>query len=177
MNKKNNNQNLISETNMQNKKVTLNTNMGDIVLELYLDESPKTVENFVKLAEAGFYDGTKFHRVIKDFMIQGGDPLTRDDSKRNFWGTGGPGYVFEDEKNNVLLVEGVIAMANAGPNTNGSQFFIITAPETSWLQGKHTGFGKVIEGFDIVMKIQDVDTQKPSDQPLENIILEKVIVE
>lgn len=164
-----------TQIDMTNKIVILETNLGNITIELLPDEAPKTVENFIKLAEAGFYDNTKFHRVIKDFMIQGGDPLSKDDSKRNIWGTGGPGYKFDDEINNVELVQGVIAMANSGPNTNGSQFFIITAPETPWLQGKHTGFGRVIEGLDVVMKIQGTETQV-SDRPVQDVILQTVVV-
>ncbi|HMO78561.1 MAG TPA: peptidylprolyl isomerase [Candidatus Paceibacterota bacterium] len=162
---------------MENIKATLKTNLGEIVLELYPNKAPKTVDNFVTLAKSGFYDGTRFHRVIKDFMIQGGDPLSKDISKIDFWGTGGPDYVFEDEKNNVRLVEGVIAMANRGPNTNGSQFFIITAPQTDYLFGKHTGFGKVVEGMDIVFKISSVQTLTQNDRPIEDVVLEKIIIE
>jgi cyclophilin family peptidyl-prolyl cis-trans isomerase len=162
--------------NMENKIVTLKTNLGDIKIELFAAEAPQTVNNFIKLAESDFYNRTKFHRVIKDFMIQGGDPLSKEESQKNFWGTGGPGYVFDDEVNNVNLVQGVIAMANAGPNTNGSQFFIITANETPWLQGKHTGFGTVIEGMDVVMNIQDVETEGP-DRPVEDIIINSVVIE
>ena len=122
-------------------------------------DAPKTTENFVKLAKEGFYDGTKFHRVIKGFMIQGGDPQTKDDALMARWGTGGPGYKFEDEihgqnRNDV----GTIAMANSGPNTNGSQFFINTAPN-NFLDAKHTVFGKVIQGMDVVNAIQDVETR------------------
>jgi cyclophilin family peptidyl-prolyl cis-trans isomerase len=168
-----NNQNTLEQNNGETILAKLNTNLGLVELELYPEEAPKTVDNFVKLSKDGFYDGTKFHRVIKDFMIQGGDPLSKDESQRQFWGTGGPGYTFEDEINNVDLVEGVIAMANAGPNTNGSQFFIITAPATPWLQGKHTGFGKVVSGMDIVKKIEDTETG-PSDQPTEDIEITSV---
>ncbi len=162
--------------NMENKIVTLKTNLGDIKIELFAAEAPETVANFIKLAESDFYNETKFHRVIKDFMIQGGDPLSKEVAQKNFWGTGGPGYVFDDEINNVNLVQGVIAMANAGPNTNGSQFFIITAPETTWLQGKHTGFGKVIEGMDVLMKIQDIETEGP-DRPIEDIVINSIVIE
>src|SRR3989338_7499337 len=138
------------------QQVILHTNLGDITLELFTDQAPKTVANFVKLARSGFYNGTLFHRVITNFMIQGGDPLTKHFSKDwSVHGTGGPGYRFEDEPNDVKLVHGVLAMANSGPNTNGSQFFIITAPATDWLQGKHTGFGKVITGMDVVTKIEN----------------------
>lgn len=145
--------------------VTLKTTMGDISVELYGKDAPKTVENFVKLAKEGFYTGTRFHRVIKDFMIQGGDPLSKDDTKGNMWGTGGPGYKFEDEINAHKLVKGVIAMANAGPNTNGSQFFIVTADSTPWLDGKHTVFGRVVGGMDNVIAINNVQTV-PGDRPV-----------
>lgn len=143
----------------------LHTNMGDITFELYRDASPKTVNNFLNLAEKGFYDGVIFHRVIKDFMIQGGDP--------DGIGTGGPGYKFEDEFNDKPLVRGSLAMANAGPNTNGSQFFIVTAPETSWLDGKHTNFGEVTDGMDVVLAIENVQTA-PGDRPLESIVIESI---
>lgn len=166
----------INEQVTENVIVTLKTNEGDIKLKLDPSEAPKTVENFVKLAKEGLYDGTRFHRIIKDFMIQGGDPLSKDESKRDYWGTGGPGYMFDDEVNNIALVNGVIAMANSGPNTNGSQFFIITAEATPWLQGMHTGFGKVIEGADIILKIGEVDTS-PSDQPINDILIQSVIIE
>src|SRR4249920_2999700 len=121
---------------------TLHTNHGAIALELYPEDAPKTVENFLKLARDGFYEGVIFHRVIPDFMIQGGDPTGT--------GRGGPGYQFEDEFNDRKVVRGALAMANAGPNTNGSQFFIVTADAASWLDGKHTVFGKVTQGMDIV---------------------------
>jgi cyclophilin family peptidyl-prolyl cis-trans isomerase len=118
------------------------TSAGEIRLELWPDKAPQTVGNFVGLARAGFYDGTVFHRVIADFMIQGGCPQGT--------GTGGPGYTFADEINDEKLVGGVLAMANAGPNTNGSQFFIVTATATPWLDGAHTGFGRVVGGQDVV---------------------------
>lgn len=152
------------------------TNMGVIELELYPKEAPLAVKNFIKLATEGFYDGTRFHRVIRDFMIQGGDPLSKDLSMRARWGTGGPGYTFADEpKSSVKLVRGVLAMANAGPNTNGSQFFIITTKETPWLQGKHTGFGKVISGMDVVDKIVNAPTG-PGDQPVQDAIIQKITI-
>ena len=144
-------------------KATIKTSMGDIVVKLYADDSPKTVDNFAKLANEGFYNGTKFHRVIKDFMIQGGDPNSKTDNT-NSWGTGGPGYQFADEFNTHKLVKGSLAMANSGPNTNGSQFFIVTADATSWLDGKHTNFGEVIEGMDIVDAIGNVETDR-MDRP------------
>jgi len=155
---------------------TFKTNMGDIKIELFWNKAPATALNFVKLAETGFYDGTRFHRVIKDFMIQGGDPLSKDLSMRARWGTGGPGYTFKDEQNDENLVRGIVAMANSGPDTNGSQFFIVTAPETPWLNGKHTPFAKVLKGLDVVMKIQDVETGQ-ADQPVNDVIIEKVILE
>src|SRR3989338_5039473 len=126
-------------TQPQTTRAYISTNFGVIVIELFPDAAPKTVENFIKLAESGFYNGTKFHRVIKDFMIQGGDPNSKDDDWAND-GTGGPGYAFEDEFNEHKVVRGVLAMANSGPNTNGSQFFVVTATATPWLDGKHTVF-------------------------------------
>ena len=157
-------------------QVIFHTNMGDITLELYHDKAPQTVDNFLKLAKQGFYDGTLFHRVIPNFMIQGGDPLTKQfptDWSRH--GTGGPGYTFADEPNDIKLVRGVLAMANAGPNTNGSQFFIITAPATDWLQGKHTAFGKVIAGMEVVDKIEQVKRNE-NDHPLEDVKIVSVEV-
>jgi len=153
--------------------VELETNKGKIKLELYPDAAPKTVENFIKLALAGFYDGTLFHRVIKDFMIQGGDPTTKENPKD--WsrhGTGGPGYTFADEINDLKVERGLLAMANAGPNTNGSQFFIVTAAAALWLDGKHTVFGRVIEGMETVATIENSPTDKTrGDHPLEDIVL------
>ena len=153
----------------------MQTNFGEIKLELYSSDAPKTVENFVKLARSGFYNGTKFHRVIKGFMIQGGDPLSKDDSLKSRWGTGGPGYTFADEihpnnHNNV----GTIAMANAGPNTNGSQFFINTN-NNNFLDTKYTVFGKVIEGMDVVRKIENVPTENP-DRPINDVVIESIKV-
>jgi cyclophilin family peptidyl-prolyl cis-trans isomerase len=136
----------------------IETNTGDIQLELWPDKAPQTVGNFVGLARQGFYDGTTFHRVIRDFMIQGGCPLGT--------GTGGPGYTFKDEINDEKLVAGVLAMANAGPNTNGSQFFIITAPATPWLDGAHTGFGRVIGGQEVVDALGTTPTGR-GDRPRE----------
>lgn len=158
-------------------KATMKTNMGDIVFELYGDKAPKTVSSFVGLANSGFYNGTKFHRVIKDFMIQGGDP----NSKLEDWSThgmGGPGYQFEDEINDILLTEGVLAMANAGPNTNGSQFFIVTAESTPWLDGGHTAFGRVISGMDVVRAIENTETDKArGDHPINDIVVQEVVIE
>jgi cyclophilin family peptidyl-prolyl cis-trans isomerase len=159
-----------------NPKVVMHTNLGDVTLELFRDKAPKTVDNFVKLSRQGFYDGTLFHRVIKGFMIQGGDPNTKTDPKNwQIHGTGGPGYQFADEINDQPLVRGILAMANAGPNTNGSQFFIITAPATDWLNGKHTPFGKVIAGMEVVDKIEQVKVNEVA-HPLEDVVVEKVEV-
>jgi cyclophilin family peptidyl-prolyl cis-trans isomerase len=144
---------------------TLHTNHGAIAVELFDDDAPKTVENFRKLAGEGFYDGVIFHRVIPDFMIQGGDPTGT--------GTGGPGYSFEDEFNDHKVERGALAMANAGPNTNGSQFFIVTTDAAPWLDGKHTVFGKVSEGMDVVDTISGVDTDS-SDKPQEAVTIERV---
>jgi peptidyl-prolyl cis-trans isomerase B (cyclophilin B) len=144
---------------------TMHTNHGPIGLELFSEDAPKTVENFEKLARDGFYDGLAFHRVIPDFMIQGGCP--RGD------GTGGPGYTFEDEFNSNKVVRGALAMANAGPNTNGSQFFIVTTKEASWLDGKHTVFGQVTEGMDVVDRISALP-RDANDKPREPATIERV---
>jgi peptidyl-prolyl cis-trans isomerase B (cyclophilin B) len=145
----------------------LHTNHGPIELEFFDDDAPKTVENFRKLASNGFYDGVIFHRVINDFMIQGGDPTGT--------GTGGPGYEFEDEFNEHKIVRGALAMANAGPNTNGSQFFIVTTDEAPWLDGKHTVFGRVTGGMDAVDSIESTETDA-SDRPLADARIERVEV-
>jgi peptidyl-prolyl cis-trans isomerase B (cyclophilin B) len=144
---------------------TMHTSEGDLTLELFDADAPKTVENFRKLAEDGFYDGLIFHRVIRGFMVQGGCPQGT--------GTGGPGYTFEDEINGHKVVRGALAMANAGPNTNGSQFFIVTADEAPWLDGKHTVFGEVTAGMDVVDKIESTPTDG-SDRPSEPIGIESV---
>ena len=146
-------------------QATLQTNAGPIVIELHDDDAPKTVENFRKLAGDGFYDGLVFHRVIPDFMIQGGCPEGT--------GTGGPGYTFEDEFNDHKVVRGALAMANAGPNTNGSQFFIVTTEAASWLDGKHTVFGKVVEGMDAVDAIEAAPTGA-GDTPVEPQTIDRV---
>jgi peptidyl-prolyl cis-trans isomerase B (cyclophilin B) len=138
----------------------MQTTAGSIDFTLFDEDAPKTVENFRKLASDGYYDGLTFHRVIKDFMIQGGCPLGT--------GTGGPGYTFEDEINDHKIVRGALAMANAGPNTNGSQFFIVTAEACPWLDGKHTVFGQVSSGFDIVDALEGVATDG-RDRPIEPI--------
>ncbi len=157
-------------------KATFKTSMGDFTVKFYKEESPKTVANFVNLAEDGFYDGVKFHRVIKDFMIQAGDPQSKDDSLKSRWGTGGPGYKFADEFNDKKLVQGSLAMANAGPDTNGSQFFIVTAKSTPWLDGKHTNFGYVVDGMDVVMAINSVATEGP-DRPVEPVVINSIELE
>jgi cyclophilin family peptidyl-prolyl cis-trans isomerase len=144
---------------------TLQTNHGPIAVELYPDDAPKTVDNFVKLARDGFYDGLIFHRVIPDFMIQGGDPTGT--------GSGGPGYSFEDEFNQHKVERGALAMANAGPNTNGSQFFVVTADSCPWLDGKHTVFGKVTSGMDVVDTISELPSDA-RDKPNEDAIIERV---
>jgi cyclophilin family peptidyl-prolyl cis-trans isomerase len=144
---------------------TLHTNHGAIELELHSDDAPKTAANFKKLAADGFYDGVIFHRVIPDFMIQGGDPTGT--------GTGGPGYSFEDEFNQHKVVRGALAMANAGPNTNGSQFFIVTTEAAPWLDGKHTVFGRVTNGMDVVDAISAVETDA-QDKPRDDVVIERV---
>ena len=146
-------------------QATLHTNHGPIEVELFDSDAPKTVENFRKLAGDGFYDGLTFHRVIRDFMIQGGCPLGT--------GTGGPGYTFDDEFNDNKIVRGALAMANAGPNTNGSQFFIVTTEAAPWLDGKHTVFGRVADGMDAVDAIESQPTGG-RDDPLEPCVIERV---
>jgi cyclophilin family peptidyl-prolyl cis-trans isomerase len=146
-------------------KATLHTSEGAIELELYPDAAPKTVENFEKLSRDGFYESVIFHRVIPDFMIQGGDPTGT--------GTGGPGYEFEDEFNEHRVTRGALAMANAGPNTNGSQFFIVTVEEAPWLDGKHTVFGRVTAGMDVVDRISQVE-RDANDRPREPVTIERV---
>ena len=172
--------NLESNQNMQKTKMPLptqiidvnktyfakvTTNQGSFKIKLFAKEAPLAVNNFVYLANNKFYDGLIFHRVIKDFMIQGGDPIGN--------GTGGPGYSFPDEQSGKKLVKGSLAMANAGPNTNGSQFFIVTAESTPWLDGKHTNFGEVVEGLDVVLKIGSTKTAA-GDRPVENITITQV---
>jgi peptidyl-prolyl cis-trans isomerase B (cyclophilin B) len=146
---------------------TMHTNHGAIQLELFDADAPKTVDNFVKLSKDGFYDGLIFHRVIRDFMIQGGCPQGT--------GTGGPGYQFEDEFNDNKVVRGALAMANAGPNTNGSQFFIVTTDAAPWLDGKHTVFGRVTEGMEAVDSIEGTPTGA-QDRPVDDAVIEKVEV-
>jgi len=167
----------ISDKNIMNENnqfVTLETSLGNIELELFTSQAPKTVENFIKLAQSGFYNGTKFHRVIKDFMIQGGDPYTKGE-ETSVYGTGGPGYKFADEQNDLQMVRGMLAMANSGPNTNGSQFFIVTAKETPWLNGLHTIFGRVISGMDVVDAVENSETNA-NDLPIIPIIINNITV-
>jgi cyclophilin family peptidyl-prolyl cis-trans isomerase len=147
---------------------TLQTNHGAIAVELFDEDAPKTVDNFLKLARDGFYDGVSFHRVIPDFMIQGGDPTGT--------GSGGPGYQFEDEFNQHKVERGALAMANAGPNTNGSQFFIVTAESCPWLDGKHTVFGRVTDGMDVVDSISGVETDS-RDRPQRDVVIANVEVD
>ena len=144
---------------------TMQTSHGTIELELFDEDAPKTVDNFRKLAGEGFYDGLAFHRIIRDFMIQGGCPLGT--------GTGGPGYTFEDEFNDHKVVRGALAMANAGPNTNGSQFFIVTTDAAPWLDGKHTVFGQVTAGMDVVDALEALPTDG-RDRPAEPAVIEKL---
>jgi peptidyl-prolyl cis-trans isomerase B (cyclophilin B) len=144
---------------------TLQTNHGAIELELFPDDAPKTVQNFEELARKGFYDGVIFHRVIPDFMIQGGDPTGT--------GSGGPGYTFEDEANDHKVVRGALAMANAGPNTNGSQFFIVTAEACPWLDGKHTVFGRVTSGMEVVDEISQLP-RDARDKPREPATIDRI---
>ena len=144
---------------------TLHTSEGAVTVELFDEDAPKTVANFKELASQGFYDGVIFHRVIKDFMIQGGDPTGT--------GRGGPGYTFEDEINQHKVERGALAMANAGPDTNGSQFFIVTTNAAPWLDGKHTVFGRVTEGMDVVDRIESTKTG-PGDRPVDDIRIESV---
>ncbi|OGF74743.1 peptidylprolyl isomerase [Candidatus Giovannonibacteria bacterium RIFCSPHIGHO2_02_FULL_46_20] len=162
------------------QKARIETNNGTVVVELYSKDAPKTVANFIKLAQEGFYSGAKFHRVIKDFMIQGGDPLTKDDTKALLWGTGGPGYQFEDELNTATKSyqdgyrRGVVAMANAGPNTNGSQFFIMHRDNP--LPHNYTIFGKVVEGIETVDAIANapVDT---NNRPTTPVVIKRITIE
>src|SRR3954447_14561992 len=141
------------------------TNQGEIVFELFDDDAPKTVDNLRTLAGKGFYDGLAFHRIIRDFMIQGGDPTGT--------GTGGPGYAFEDEFNENKVERGALAMANAGPNTHGSQFFIVTTGAAPWLDGKHTVFGRVRGGMDVVDSIEGTETDS-GDKPVSDAVIERI---
>ena len=144
---------------------TIHTNHGAIEVELFDEDAPKTVENFTSLARKGFYDGVIFHRVIPDFMVQGGDPTGT--------GSGGPGYQFDDEQNERSVVRGVLAMANSGPNTNGSQFFVVTADACPWLDGKHTVFGQVTSGMDVIDRISELPRDS-RDKPRDDVTMERV---
>lgn len=150
----------------------IKTSKGDIVVSFYADQSPSTVNNFMNLAEQGFYNGTKFHRIIKDFMIQGGDPNSKGEDTR-MYGTGDPGYKFDDEFNDEKLVRGSLAMANSGSNTNGSQFFIVTAEATPWLDRKHTNFGQVVQGMNVVDMIENASTNQ-DDLPYDAITINSI---
>jgi peptidyl-prolyl cis-trans isomerase B (cyclophilin B) len=165
-------QSQLVELTKQYDSALIKTNLGDIKVKFYGDVSPITVNNFMNLAAKGFYDGTKFHRVIKDFMIQGGDPNSKNDDWSTH-GSGGPGYKFQDEFNSHKLIKGSLAMANSGPNTNGSQFFIVTADSASWLDGKHTNFGEVVEGMDTVLKIETVKVNE-NDHPIEDVVINNI---
>ena len=165
-----------TQTKKESKEMTvavIKTNMGTIEIELYAEKTPKTVENFVQHADSGYYNGIIFHRVIENFMIQGGDPTGTGRGGESIWGK-----PFADEIVPSLTFDkpGILAMANAGPNTNGSQFFITVAP-TSWLDGKHTIFGQVIGGMDVVYAISRVPTSKPGDKPLKDVVMESVTIE
>ncbi len=153
-------------------KARIKTNQGDIVVEFYVNDSPFTINNFMNLAKVGFYDGTKFHRVIKSFMIQGGDPNSKG-TNTGLYGTGGPGYKFDDEFNGHKLVRGSLAMANSGPNTNGSQFFIVTTAATPHLDGLHVNFGRVVAGMDVVDMIESTKTGQ-NDLPLNDMIINSI---
>lgn len=165
-----------TQTIKESKEMTvavIKTNMGTIEIELFTDQTPKTVENFVAHSDSGYYNGIIFHRVIENFMIQGGDPTGTGRGGESIWGK-----PFADEIVPSLTFDkpGILAMANAGPNTNGSQFFI-TVAATSWLDGKHTIFGKVIQGMDVVYTISKVPTSKPGDKPLKDVVMESVTIE
>lgn len=173
-----NTNNNMTENNTNNaqseiKNAKISTSMGEIEIELIKEKSPNTVDNFVKLAAAKFYDKVKFHRVIKGFMIQTGDPLSKDATKQAYWGTGGPGYKFADElSGKETYKQGTVAMANSGPNTNGSQFFIVTAVD-SGLPPLYTVFGKVTKGMDVALKIENVKTDQ-YDRPVEDVSINSI---
>ncbi len=162
------------EKTESNRHAVFETSMGAFTVELYEQRTPRTTANFIELAENGFYEGTRFHRVIDGFMIQGGDPLTKNDSLKNQWGTGGPGYAIDDEFHPELKHDskGVLSMANSGPNTGGSQFFITVAP-TPWLDGKHAVFGEVVENYAVVEQISKVETEGP-DRPVEPVTVQSI---
>lgn len=156
------------------QKAVLKTSLGDITLKFYGDKTPVTVGNFLKLADLKFYDGVRFHRVIKGFMIQGGDPLSKDDAMKGRWGTGGPGYKFADElTGEEKYPQGTLAMANSGPNTNGSQFFIVTASPAAQLPPSYTVFGEVVSGLDTALAIENVKTLL-GDRPEEDVTIKSI---
>ena len=166
-------ENNTNNTQSEIKNAKISTSMGEIEIELIKEKSPNTVDNFVKLAAAKFYDNVKFHRVIKGFMIQTGDPLSKDATKQAYWGTGGPGYKFADElSGKETYKQGTVAMANSGPNTNGSQFFIVTAVD-SGLPPLYTVFGKVTKGMDVALKIENVKTDQ-YDRPVEDVSINSI---
>ncbi len=153
---------------------TIKTSLGDIKVKFKSTDAPLAVTNFLQLAQANFYNNTKFHRVIKGFMIQAGDPLSKNDAVTSSWGTGGPGYKFKDElTGKETYAQGTLAMANAGPNTNGSQFFIVTASPSAPLPPSYTVFGEVVSGIDVALKIENVKTTTP-DRPIENVVIKSV---
>ena len=167
---------IILMNNSSGPKVILETNHGNIEIELFSDKAPNTVNNFVSLAQDGFYDGTRFHRVIKGFMNQGGCPNSKDVALKNLWGMGDPGYKFNCEIHSENFnVKGTISMANAGPNTNGSQFFL-NAGNNDWLNCGHTVFGRVVAGMDVVEKINSVQTG-PRDIPIEEVVIIRAVVQ
>lgn len=173
-------ENKTQNKNMDEKQITkaiFKTSMGEIEVALR-KETVETTANFIKLAQQGYYDGTRFHRVISNFMIQAGDPNSRDLNLKARWGTGGPGYTFKDEFfPDDDMEQGVLAMANAGPGTNGSQFFIVTAPQgTDWLTHKHTIFGKVTRGLDVALAIEKVPTEGP-DRPIKDVVINQIVLQ
>ena len=159
----------------QNKKVAVQTSHGVFEIELDQENAPKTTDNFLALVDKDFYNGVRFHRVIDDFVIQGGDPISKDADRKSEWGTGGPGYQFEDEihEENQNTVYSV-AMANAGPNTNGSQFFV-NLGENKHLDERHTVFGKVVSGHDVIDKIAKVETDE-RDAPIEEVLIKSIVI-
>ena len=159
---------------MTDRTATFYTTLGTFEIELFEEEMPVTTKNFIELVEKGFYENTMFHRVISGFMIQGGDPLSADDSKKQMWGTGGPGYKIKDEFGSVGNNKGTIAMANAGPNTGGSQFFV-NLVNNDFLDSKHPVFGKVVNGLNIVEKIGKVATES-GDVPVDDVVIEKIVI-
>ncbi|MEK6886561.1 MAG: peptidylprolyl isomerase [Nanoarchaeota archaeon] len=159
-----------------NRIAVFETNVGTFKVEMYEDKAPMTTKNFIDLVQRKYYDGTRFHRVIAKFMIQGGDPLSKDVSQKERWGTGGPGFRIDDEFGKELSnIKGTISMANSGPNTGGSQFFINVAANT-FLDGKHAVFGKVIDNYELVEKISKVETDS-GDKPIDDVIINKITIE